>query len=218
MGKGAMIAVAVGIVAAVAVAGAVIMSRPASETPANINTEVSSGETPSSLRALMNFANNQHCTFSDTESASEGEVYVGNGKMRGNFETTSDSEVLNSHMISDGTNMYVWFDGAEEGFTASLSDIEAMSDSFAGSGQKTVDFDQQVDYDCNPWAVDNTVFNLPGGIEFKDFGAMMGGLGDLMMEGSSEGEVNADTKTLQCEACDSLPAEAAAQCKQVLGC
>lgn len=198
-----------GVVALGIIAGAVLMNRKnIPPTPNSQNSitldQVNEDSAPKSLRGLMQMASNQMCTFDD-QAGNEGTVYVGNGKMRGDFTSVVLENSTATHMVSDNENIYMWFDEGTEGFKVSLAEIEKFSD-FGEDGQKTVDLDQEVNLNCNSWTVDNSKFTLPT-IEFKDFSSM------LMPSPVSEEQQEA-----QCGACDSLPAESQAQCKQLLGC
>lgn len=197
----------------VAAVGALLLLQKSAQEPATPTDQAQPSSQTASLRGLMDLANNQRCTFSDAESKSVGEVMAGGGKVRGNFSTTTDSETVNSHMISDGTTLYLWIDGQTDGIKASIAELEELSDNFSAQGQQSIDLNREVDYSCGPWTIDDSVFAIPN-INFQDMGAMMEGFENLMREGEGED----DTKARQCEACESLPAEAAQSCRQALGC
>lgn len=215
MNKG-LIAAVVAVVAIAAAAGIFIMSRSSNNKTADstdsTNTMMADVSTERrSLREFMNLAGNQTCTFSDMETQSDGAIYAGGGKFRGDFTSVSAGQSVASHMVSDGTDIFVWVDGQPGGFKASLADLDKVA---ANTDGGSVDVNKQVDYECQSWAVDNSKFNTPN-IEFTELGAMLQGMGDLTTDQAAE--VN-DANAMQCAACDSLPAESQAQCKQVLGC
>lgn len=223
MNKGLLIGI--GAVAAVAIIGGgaylVLSNRPSSSGPSTAqqqtetqaNTQTSN---PKSLRDLMALANNQTCTFTDVDSQNQGTVYVGGGKVRGDFSGDTGANVQNTHMIYDGADVYVWFDGAKEGFKGNLDSLTQASGQTGttSSGSKSLDPDKQVDYQCSPWTVDNSRFQLPN-LEFTDYSEMM-----MMMQSSMPQATGSETnvQSAQCSACDSLPGDAAAQCKQALNC
>ena len=215
--------VIVGILVTIGIAGFLTVNKNTSKTtsPTSADSNESDLNTAepqnTSLRNLMNMADNQHCTYSDVESDSQGEVYVADGKMRGNFTSTSEVDTQISHMFLDGQDIYVWFDGAEDGFKSSMADIEKVGANISTEKNKTVDINKTVDFNCDPWVFDNSVFQIPA-IKFEDFGAMikdMEGMDEMMGE-PVNGEI--DSGAVQCEACNNLPADAAEQCRQALGC
>ena len=180
-----------------------------STDPVKILDEMASGER--SLRNLMTISSNIVCTFNDTESGVEGEIYVGNGNLRGDFVTQTNGSAMNSHMISTNDRVYVWSDESDQGMVFTLEDVEDpdAEDEMSSS----VDLDEEYSYNCRPWIVDRSVFQLPGNIEFIDFSSMMQfeimtGDGDQVIQGTSE----------QCAACEALSGDSKTACLQALGC
>lgn len=214
MNKGLLIGVAAVVIIAVAGVGAYMTMGNKTQTPAD-NTSMMTDETNSmsdskSFMDLLGLTSNQMCTFSD-EKGSGGTVYTGGGKVRGDFTSDIDNTVTNTHVISDSQNVYLWFDGAEEGFKMPMTDIEKFQSSDTTTA-KSLDVDKKVDYECNAWTVDTSKFTLPN-MTFEDFGAMMQGV----VENITRDEENTDTSA-QCSACNNLPAESQAQCLQLLNC
>ncbi|OGM28907.1 hypothetical protein A2801_03025 [Candidatus Woesebacteria bacterium RIFCSPHIGHO2_01_FULL_41_10] len=221
MNKPAIIAVTLGLVLALLAAGAFVVLRkqntPATTTGSMMQdqaTTMNSNDegTRGSLKDLMSLAQNQECSFVDSESKSEGTVFVAQGNMRGDFEVTSETGTLVSHVIVKNDEMYLWMDDAEDGFKTTLSAVEDAAEEISESSptySNSVDLNQDVDYSCKPWAGDNSKFVLPSNVTFEDFAAMM-----EEVSGSMQGELN-----VSCEACDNLPAgDAQTQCKTALGC
>ncbi|MCR4263996.1 MAG: hypothetical protein NUV98_04750 [Candidatus Roizmanbacteria bacterium] len=218
MNKGLLIALIAGGVLVLGVAAFFFMNResvsdtmPGSNPPSNSKT---SANQPQSLRALMQLGSNQTCTFSDTESQSEGTVYIAGGNVRGDFSSElTDSEMV-SHMIVTDETMYMWVDGQTSGFKMSLTELEEAQDDTALNEQnspKSVDIDKQIDYECSSWRVENSVFTPPSTIEFTDFSEMMESAEGMMEE--------SDTDTSdQCAVCANLPDSAKQQCLDSFSC
>ena len=162
---------------------------------------------PQSLKALMAMNSAQECTFQDaTDTAtSQGTVYFGTGKMRGDFVAVTEGQTFNSHMIVQGTDVYVWTDGMNSGFKTSVDETaETQTDN-----TQTVDFDKQVDYKCNPWAIDNGRFELPTNVTFNNFGTMM----------QQQTEAVVPAAGIDCSVCDQAPeGPARERCQAALGC
>lgn len=217
MNKTLLIGLAVGAVVIIAAAGVFLLNskkqQPAttSETP---ETSVTNTDTqPRSLRELMSFANNQTCTFTDDQGNS-GVVYVSDNKMRGDFQSSLNGENTESHMLINGNDMYLWFADNPEGFKTSLESVKDLQAEQGDDEPKTVDIDKQVDYECQNWTVDQSVFQVPTDVKFTDYSAMMESAAE-MMEDSPE---SLDGNAAQCQACESLPDSAKAQCLATLKC
>ncbi|RJR28974.1 hypothetical protein C4564_04070 [Candidatus Microgenomates bacterium] len=162
-----------------------------------------------SLKDLMSLAADQHCKFTDTESNSSGEVFVSNGQMRGDFVSKSNGETYSAHTISDGTTVYVWMDESGMGFKTDISKLEASGDEEKNEVSEAVDLNKQVEYECNTWSVDSSVFNIPDNIDFQSYDSLMN---------SAMGNDGDTTSAIDCSTCDSLPAEAQGQCRSLLNC
>lgn len=193
----------------------IVMSRSINSdidlTDANsIIDDVISGE--KSLRDLMTTSSNIACTFDDTESGVEGEIFVANGNMRGDFIAQMNGTTVNSNMISTSEKVYVWSDESDQGMVFTLEDIEEFD--VENEVSSSVDLDEEYNYNCRSWKVDNSVFQLPDNIEFIDYSEMltqlefMTGNDDQTIQGTSE----------QCAACESLSDDARSACLQALGC
>lgn len=213
----AVLAVVIAVMIAVAgIAGYLTLNRSNTTSPnatRNTSEESSQHDEAHSLRELLGLGTNLECTFSDQETGSNGTVYVGGeSQMRGDFTSVADTQTVNGHIMVDGDNMYLWTDGETQGFKASLSASQELAEQSIGIG--AFDVNKDVDYECHNWAPDNSKFTLPSNVEFQDFSAMMESMGE-MMEQSGDGKTG---DINQCAICDSLPAEAQAQCKQALDC
>lgn len=224
MNKGLLLGI--GALVAVAIVGGgaylVLSNRPTSSEPSTAQLQTTTEgntQSPKSLRDLMTLANNQTCTFTDADSQSQGAVYVGGGKVRGDFSGETGATVQNTHMIYDGTDVYVWFDGAKEGFKGNLDSLTQASSQTgtADTSSKSLDPDKQVDYQCVPWTVEASKFQLPN-LEFTDYSEMMMMLQSSMPQATGSAGTGTNLQSAQCSACDSLPSDAAAQCKQALNC
>lgn len=176
-----------------------------------------------SLKDLLGLGTSQKCTFTDTVSGSSGTVYVSGNQSRADFVyKLPDATEQISHLITSEDEMYMWTEGETTGFKAKLSEYEQED---SGAPEETEDVEgpsealninQQVDYDCQGWTADSAVFALPVGVTFND-------LSELMQFNAPEaGETgvleDSETPAAACSACDSLPAEAQAQCLQALNC
>ena len=205
--------VGAGIVAILIIAalGFFMMSN---KTSAPINTTTAtdsqSEQTPAiegkSVKELMSYSGSQQCKYEDTSTGSSGTVYVGGGKMRGDFTSMAATATVNSHMISDGQFAYRWSDGQNTGVKMAIGDIEKPS---ASPQTQTADVDKKYDYKCSSWVVDNSKFAVPASVKFSDMSEMMKG---TMMQGSGK------PTGVDSSACNSITdATAKAACLKAIG-
>ena len=96
---------------------------------------------------------------------SEGVVYVSDGKIRADFNSTVSGNDVTSFMIHDGTSIYTWSSLQSQGVRMDVVEGEE------GSGEMSAGPEGNVDYECAPWAADATVFVPPATIEFMELGA-----------------------------------------------
>lgn len=172
----------------------------------------------STLRDLMGLGTSQTCTFTDPQSKSTGTIYVGGGKARADVDIVLESQPeYISHMVNDSEAVYVWQEGQTTGFKTTLADIGEISEnSEVPAEDKTVNVDNQIEYECHGWSVDQSKFELPSDVEFTDMSTMMK---DAMKQAGDVMESqNEDVKAQQCSVCDSLSGDAQTSCKQALGC
>ncbi len=175
----------VGLIIVVAVAAYLMMStKKTGNQPTNNGTTSNSVKNDksepeqvtkaSSLKDLIALGTSQKCTFSS--EGSEGTMYVAGGKSRGDFSTTAAGSTSKGHMMFDGKMSYVWMDGQTQGYKMSLDSVDGNKPTNAPTNTPTqsgVDYDKQMDYSCEKWSADNSMFVLPSNVEFLDIAAMM---------------------------------------------
>src|SRR3989344_3446401 len=145
MNKNVMIGVVVTVLLLLGVGGYVMMGKKTGSmpVPASPTTVKQSG----SLRQLLSGGVAQKCTYSS--GGTQGTVYVGGGKMRGDMLTTTDNDTAVSHMIVDGTTSYIWMDGQTSGYKMSWAGTTPAPT--GTSTQSGFNPDQDVNYDCGAW-------------------------------------------------------------------
>ena len=197
--------------------GAYMMLSRSYDKPADTNGQksitpaISSERGIKSLRDFASLGSNKECTFSDLDSENKGTMYIGNGEVRGDFESNIDGKIVISHMIQDEYGMFIWTDGEKQGFKVSL---ESINDAVEKVDTTGFDLNKEVDYSCKPWSVVQGVFDAPRDVEFQDFSKMMKGIGEKMQVESTPGA----TGSSSCSMCDNLPAESQASCRTALKC
>ena len=236
MNKYTLIPIIALIVIIAAVGGYMVLSSsqsPVSESPSVSSRETSEGQAAdtgdkmtedsmsekTSLKNLMMTLVNQKCTFTDTESGSGGVVYIAKGSVRGDFTTQNEGSTVESHMISNEKEAYIWMDGLQTGIKLELDAMEDVNDTGFNNAPKTVDINETVDYSCTPWVPDESKFVLPTDRSFTDMSAAMEDVMESVQE-LQPGQDDTGTLDLEtaCAACDQTPEEYREQCRAALGC
>ncbi len=219
MSKGLIIAVVAGVIIILGGAGFYFMnknqtSKPVSELvqndPTSQNSDIGKVSEKMSLKSFLGSQASQKCNYNDLENLSSGTVYVGNGKVRGDFESKATGNNVLAHMISDGTKVFVWTDGTAQGISFDVTKVEEWADNAQGS--QSLDVNKEVEYSCSNWVVDQSQFSVPGDIEFTDFTELAEQFGTILDQNDPSGESS------QCAACEALSGEAKDTCLQALGC
>ena len=147
---------------------------PNTEAPAegqdSFNTAAVGASDQQSLQDLLAAGTAQSCTFAQTAEggSNEGVVYIGEGKMRGDFKATANGQTINAHTIGDGKDLYTWMESLNLGFKL------AMGQTQSATGQnQSLDLNAKLNYNCSPWTVDAAKFSLPKGVQFTAMGGAM---------------------------------------------
>ncbi len=78
------------------------------------------------------------------------------------------------------------------------------------SSNNYVDVGKNIDYKCESWSINTTVFSLPKNIEFSD-------ISEIMQE-TIKGNVGSTSSGSQCGICNSLTDDAKKTCLKQLNC
>ncbi len=194
--------------------GAFFFLKPTSRTSENDSTASemeASGKTSvtGNFMELLKLGKNYSCEFDyedDQGNTTNGKVYVSESgdKLRGEFEMTqADGTAITTSILRIGDYNYMWTAALPQGFKYAITEEdtsffgETADDSMQTSG---FDADLDMDFDCDSWRVDSSMFEVPEDIEF--------------MEASTN--TYADDP---CAACDMVPVGTSRdQCLQTLGC
>ena len=131
-----------------------------------------------SMKELLAKGGSQKCTFSNSIEGTEssGVVYMSGGRMRTDFVAkTADGQTVESHMILDGDNTYLWSNQMPQGMKMKIN----MMNTQAGAQTQangSVDLDQKLNYNCDNWSTDQGQFNLPSGVTFMDLSTVIPGV------------------------------------------
>lgn len=252
LGVGAVVAIAV--VAGLALTSTKEEPENGAESMTERMSEKMSGKMSMkhSLKDFLGMGDTLKCTYSSTDenATTEGITYVANGKVRSDSTTTptKTGTAMSSYSIIDGEYMYSWGSEMPEGMKMKLDAMTEMGNmtkpetgADAQPPKEVVAYDEALDYDCEAWSVDASLFVPPSNITFTDYSEMMKGMGDMMKgagmgtdAGMMDGEMmpeahtmggtgsmggSAGNNAMMCAACEQAPdAESKAQCKAALGC
>lgn len=193
--------------------------NPINTTPAASVSQSPTISEKTSLKNFMSMGGTQKCEFSDADNKSSGSVYLNAGKMRGDFMSKVNDKETSTHMINDGTSVYIWIDDQKIGFKTTLESIEQMSNSEGVTGvSKTVDINRQVDYKCGGWNADQVKFAIPTDVKFQDMGVLLKNVQNMTRSASPNASVSSGGNAEACAACNNLEGEAQVQCLRALKC
>ena len=145
------------------------------------------------------------------ESLTEGgevtnEIYIDGRKF---YQAVKMDEIGNFYSLSDGEYIYFWNDYSAVASKMKIDELESKAEPKGETESQNVDLDKRLDFVCERWTLDKSVFDLPAGKDFKDVTQEIG----EMME---ELQINTDEI---CDMCLSAPtAELQAECLRNAGC
>ena len=137
---------------------------------------------------LLSLGKSLKCTYTMNEqegTIGTGNIYVSGTKMRGDSTITMENNTsIDSHFISTDNVMYTWTSASPQGYKIAL-DQEAIDNAAAGTPSGITEeakaLQEKLDYKCLPWIPDQSLFELPAGVEFVDMSEITkptGGDGD----------------------------------------
>ena len=161
-----------------------------------------------SLRELLALGRNVTCTVNqdDEEVSGTGTVYLSGGRVRADFDMTmkEGSGSMNGSSIQKDGMVYTWGTTPLGPFAAKVSASDKNSD----NDDQGFDYDENLDFQCERWSVDESKFDLPTDVDFDDINEAVDQI-DAAMEKVDDA---------RCAACDQAPAGAREQCLAALGC
>lgn len=197
------------------IAGFFFMKRgPASPGSSSTTLTQEQANSPTSLRDLIAKGISQSCTYSTDKS--QGMLYLGDGKIRGDFNVTTvdangQSQTTSSHMIiMDNTN-YLWTEASATGIKMSFDQSATPAPVSSNTPTNSFDANALNNYKCSAWTVDSSLFVLPTGVNFRAFN-----LPSPAAAGSSAPTTGSNSSN--CSYCDSLTGDSKTQCLTALNC
>jgi len=137
-----------------------------------------------SLKELLGLGTAQKCTYEINQDGqvTKGEILIKGEKFRQNTEITSNEGMMKVYSISDGQYFYSWNDAIKG--SGSKMKIEAVETTPEENTQKqeNVNWEEKLDYKCNPATLTDADLALPTDIEFVDLSEMMNNLQNMSPE------------------------------------
>ncbi len=132
-----------------------VSSKPVTNTVKNV-----------SFTNILPKVGNYQCDYSSVTQQERitNTIYLSEGKMRGEFRSTTANSSISNIMVYDGSYLYVWAEGKTTGTVTqpkSVSDFPAiipkdiLSSTSLGSGLNNAS------WSCHPWSVDKTMLAKP---------------------------------------------------------
>lgn len=144
------------------------------KAPGNSAKPTQAMQSEKSLLDLIKMGQNLRCTFTTTveNGSSNGTVYVSGQNVRADFAVKiSNSKEMQTSMIKKGDTSYIWGTSMEgKGIKMTLA-----LDKVSGNSQANqyVNPNQKVNYNCEPWNVDESLFTVPTDVQFTDMTSFM---------------------------------------------
>lgn len=152
-----------------------------------------------SLADILKMGSAVKCTgsYSDDNGTTNITVYASGNKSYSEMTVNNDDQgTFMMHGIFDGDWMYSWGDYGMA-TKMKVSDIQDLSQNGPANvptqedyqGNQTEGpqaFEENYDYSCTPWVVDNSKFTPPSDVEFTDMSQMMKDLNNAMDSGDTE--------------------------------
>lgn len=117
------------------------------------------------------------CTYSYSDNrgtSGSGVAYFDRERMRMESTLTDSGVVSETNIINDGTSLYTWSVGDEGTFAFKMPAGETHANVAPQQGRAhTKTLNEEVEYECSDWRVDESMFVPPQNIEFMDMETMM---------------------------------------------
>jgi hypothetical protein len=140
----------------------------------NTQTEkpTNNSSTSDSILSLLSGGKTVNCSIIYPDSKGTGSIFVSDKKFASDFTTKDSSgKESTSHMVSDGTFMYIWSQTMPSGIKVNLATAKSLTQNSAIS--KSFDVNQKVGLNCSPWLPDNSKFTVPTNIKFQDMSELL---------------------------------------------
>lgn len=131
-----------------------------------------------SISQLLAQNQDQVCTYDTVDQQgnnNSGTVYFSDGRMSGDFSLAAPGEdAMLSHVINDGQSQYFWEEGQTEGYKLSIDQSPTTPEGSESDEQvSNINQDEDFEFNCDGWSVDESRFMPPGNVDFIDYSAQI---------------------------------------------
>lgn len=202
-------------------AAAFALTRQSSSPSENTNQQESAksdkgNDVTGTFSDLLKLGQNYTCTYETTDesgSKSSGTIYMKSSgdKLYGEFKLDQEGTEVKSNVIFDGEYSYVWTSDQTVGYKVKVNPEEGSIFGAEESDVETGVNDQEnFDFKCAPWLVDDSKFSPPTNIKFTDLTEFTENLNKDLEEVE---------ELKDCSVCNQISEEEARnQCLESLGC
>lgn len=181
MKRGFSLIALIAVIAVLAIGGGVYFSSQNNSEETNTentgNSSEENEEAKGTFRSLMSLGKSYMCSVKTMMGgvSSEGVVYIDTEKrMRGDFTSVVNGQPMISSMIRSGDLMYSW--SGAQGVKMIIKENESSDTEGTGPSGQSVDLDQEVEYKCEDWDKNDSVFMPPSNVNFFELGAGIPGM------------------------------------------
>ncbi len=130
------------------------------------------GSMKTTLGGIFDDPGSYQCDYEQVsqKSKSTNVVYIANGRLRGEFRTTTATTTTLSMMVYDGTNLYVWNEGQSTGTVSvpkTIRDLPGVLPEDLTSGRILGTSSNSVGWNCHAWSKDLTKLVKPSYVTFR---------------------------------------------------
>lgn len=123
-----------------------------------------------SISSFLGSSESKECNYSSNAGGTQvtGTMYFANGQMRNNYTSTKDDKAQNGSMIVTTGAQYIWDNDSKKGMKFAFDPDTPTSNTSSGSASQSVDVNQEYDFTCKNWSVDNSYFSPPKDVTIQD--------------------------------------------------
>ena len=179
--KQAIVGIAIAVLIILGAAGAYLINankgqdRAPQQTTTTREAPQKSTTAGTSLIDLLKSDESTQCNFNydDGDGSTAGVVYIHNSRMRADVSSLIDGVESEINMVRKDNLNYIWGTSFPENtglvFESELDDLETNE-----QYQNYFDFERQVDYNCQSWTVEESIFETPDNVKFSDLSGIVG--------------------------------------------
>jgi len=148
----------------------------------SIEKQSAEDKAKSTLQSMLGAGKQVKCEWKQASEGMEAEgiVYVDNKKAKIEIKMKTSDQNANDqipeikvHTYTDGEWTYSWGGFSGQGMKFKNEEMEKEAAEAAKANDDTkkeiaASWNQEFEYNCSPWKVDNSIFQLPSDIEFKN--------------------------------------------------